>query len=154
MWQPGRNPINNPLMPWFEAIDQPGAGQMQYGRRLIESRPFLSRVPDDSVIVTDRVPTSVPGAGRYRFVATRDNDGTYAMIYAPVGRAFKVRMDAIKGEKVKAWWYNPRNGEATAIGEFPHTGEREFLPPDKGEMLDWVLVLDDASKGYPVPGSH
>lgn len=154
MWQPGRNPINNPLMPWFEAIDQPGAGQMQYGRCLMESRPFPSRVPDDSIIVTDRVPTSVPGAGRYRFVGTRDADGSYAMVYAPIGRAFKVRMDTIKGPKVKAWWYNPRNGQATAIGEFPNTGEREFLPPDKGEMLDWVLVLDDASKGFPAPGGR
>ncbi len=152
MWQPGRNPINNPLMPWFEAIDQPGAGQMQYGRRLIESRPFLSRVPDDSIIVTDRVPTSVPGAGRYRFVGTRDAHGSYAMVYAPVGRAFKVRMDAIKGPKVKAWWYNPRNGQAAVIGEFANTGEQEFLPPDQGEMLDWVLVLDDVSKNFPPPG--
>ena len=154
MWQPGRSPINNPLLPWFEAIDQPGAGQMQYGRWLIESRPVLSRVPDDSIIVTDRVPTSVPGAGRYRFVGTRDAEGSYAMVYAPVGRAFKVRMDAIKGVKVKAWWYNPRNGQATAIGEFPNTGEREFVPPDKGEMLDWVLVLDDASRGFPPPGAR
>ena len=63
MWAPGRNPINNPLLPWFEAISQPGAGQMQHGRRLLESRPFLTRIPDDTVVVTDRVPTSVPGAG-------------------------------------------------------------------------------------------
>ncbi len=154
MWAPDRGPINNPLMPWFEAIDQPGAGQMQYGRRLMESRPFLTRVPDDSIIVTDRVPTSVPGAGRYRFVGTRDAEGSYAMVYAPIGRAFKVRMDAIKGPKVKAWWYNPRNGQATAIGEFANTGEREFLPPDKGEMIDWVLVLDDASEHFPAPGAR
>jgi len=152
MWQPGRNPINNPLMPWYEAIDQPGADQMQFARRLIESRPFLTRVPDDSIIVTDRVPTSVPGAGRYRFAATRDRSGSYAMVYAPVGRTFKVRMDAIKGSKVKAWWFNPRNGQATIIGEFANTGEREFTPPDKGEYLDWVLVLDDASKDFPQPG--
>ena len=45
--------------------------------------------------------TSVPGAGRYRFVATRDAEGSYAMVYAPIGRAFKVRMDVIKGAKVK-----------------------------------------------------
>lgn len=154
MWQPGRGPINGPLMPWFEAIDQPGAVQMQYGRWLMESRPFLSRVPDDSIIVTDPVPTSVPGAGRYRFVGTRDAGGSYAMVYAPIGRAFKVRMDAIKGAKVKAWWYNPRNGQATAIGEFANTGQREFLPPDKGEMIDWVLVLDDASKNFPAPGAR
>lgn len=152
MWQPGRNPINNPLMPWHEAIDQPGAGQMQHGRRLVESRPFLTRLPDDSIIVTDRVPTSVPGAGRYRFVATRDQEGTYAFVYAPTGRGFSVRMDVIKGPKVKAWWYNPRDGKAAAIGEFENRGERRFLPPDTGDGLDWVLVLDDVAKGYPPPG--
>jgi len=153
MWSPGKAPINNPLMPWSEAINQPGAAQMQHGRALIESRPFLTRIPDDSIIVTDRVPTSVPGAGRYHFAATRDTDGTYAMVYAPVGRSFRVRMDVIKGAKVKAWWFNPRDGKATAIGEFPNTGEREFTPPDKGEMIDWVLVLDDAAKNYAALGS-
>lgn len=152
MWAPPRGPVNNPLLPWFEAIDQPGAGQMQHGKRLLLSRPFLTRVPDDTVIVTDSVPTSVPGAGRYRFVATRDDAGSYAMVYAPVGRPFKVRMDKIVGTTVKAWWFNPRTGEAQAIGEFPNTGQRQFLPPHPGEDLDWVLVLDDAAKNYPPPG--
>jgi hypothetical protein len=154
MWSPGKSPINNPLMPWSDAINQPGAAQMQHGRALIESRPFLTRIPDDSLIVTDRVPTSVPGAGRYHFAATRDSDGTYAMVYAPIGRGFKVRMDVIKGAKVKAWWFNPRSGEATSYGTFANGGVREFTPPDPGEMLDWVLVLDDAAKKYPAPGSR
>jgi hypothetical protein len=153
MWAPGRNPINNPLMPWFEAIDQPGARQMQFARRLLESRPFLSRVPDDACIVADRVSTSVPGAGRYRFAATRDREGTFAMIYAPIGRSFKVRLDKITGAKVKAWWFNPRDGSARSIGVLRNQGDREFTPPDPGEMLDWVLVLDDASKKYPAPGT-
>lgn len=152
MWSPGKNPINNPLLPWREAIEQPGATQMQHGKNLMLSRPFLTRVPDDSIIVTDRVPTSVPGAGRYRFVATRDTSGSYAMVYAPVGRAFKVRMDTITGAKVKAWWFNPRTGNAEAIGEFPNSGERVFTPPQPGEQLDWVLVLDDAAKEFAAPG--
>ncbi|MBP8303295.1 MAG: glycoside hydrolase family 140 protein [Phycisphaerae bacterium] len=154
MAQPGRPPVNGPLMPWSEALDQPGAGQMQHGRRLMESRPFLTRVPDDSVLVPAEVPTSVPGAGRYRFVATRDAGGSYAMVYAPTGRPFRVRMDKVNGPKVRAWWYNPRNGLASLIGEFPNQGERAFSPPDSGEHLDWVLVLDDAAKGYPPPGQH
>jgi hypothetical protein len=154
MWSPGKSPINNPLMPWSDAINQPGAAQMQHGRALIESRPFLTRIPDDTLIVTDRVPTSVPGAGRYHFAATRDAEGTYAMVYAPIGRGFKVRMDAIKGAQVKAWWFNPRSGEATSYGTFANGGVREFTPPDPGEMLDWVLVLDDAAKKYPAPGSR
>ncbi|MFN0087353.1 MAG: glycoside hydrolase family 140 protein [Blastocatellia bacterium] len=152
MWQPGRQPINNPLMPWFEAIDQPGAAQMRHGRRLIESRPFLTRVPDDSVIVTADPASSVPGAGAKRYVATRDAAGSYVMVYVPAGRPFKVRMDKITGGKVKAWWFNPRTGKAALIGEFANAGERRFTPPDAGENLDWVLVLDDASKKFPPPG--
>jgi hypothetical protein len=154
MWTPGRNPVNNPLMPWFEAIDQPGASQMQHARRLLESRPVLTRVPDDTVVVEDRVPTSVPGAGRYRFVATRDSEGRYAMVYAPAGRPFRVRMTAVRGPRLKAWWFDPRDGKATPIGEFPTDGERTFAPPAPGEGLDWVLVLDDAAAGFGPPGAR
>lgn len=152
MWQPGRQPINNPLMPWHEAIDQPGAGQMGHGRRLIESRPFLTRVPDDSVIVPADPPSAVPGAGVKRFVATRDSEGSYAMVYVPTGRAFKVRMNKIRGGRVKAWWFNPRDGKATLIGTFGNAGERLFTPPTPGETLDWVLVLDDVARNFPPPG--
>jgi Protein of unknown function (DUF4038)/Putative collagen-binding domain of a collagenase len=152
MWTPARAPINNPLLPWDEAINQPGAAQMQHGRALMESRPFLTRVPDPGIIVPGPVPTSIPGAGRYAFVSTRDASGTYAMVYAPIGRPFSVRMSSIAGAKVKAWWFNPRTGGATAIGTFANTGERTFTPPDQGETLDWVLVLDDESKHYPPPG--
>jgi hypothetical protein len=152
MWSPGKEPINAPLMPWHEAIDQPGAAAMQHGRALIESRPFLTRIPDQDVIVPAGVATSIPGTGRYFFAATRDTEGTYAMVYAPVGRTFTVRMSVIKGP-VKAWWFNPRTGASTAIGSFPNTGERAFTPPDAGEMIDWVLVLDDESRGYPAPGT-
>jgi hypothetical protein len=154
MWSPGKQPINNPLLPWNEAIHQPGAGQMQHGRRLMESRPFLTRVPDDSIIASNRVPSSIPGAGRYRFVATRDEGGSYAMVYAPVGRKFGVNMNKIAGARVKAWWFNPRDGSAREIGTYDNKGVREFTPPDHGEMIDWVLVLDDAAAGYPQPGTN
>ena len=153
MWTPERKPINNPLLPWTRAIEQPGAVQMQHGRALLESRPFLTRVPADDVIVTGPVPTSVPGSGRYRFVATRDSEGTFAMVYAPIGRPFTVRLDAIKGKSIRAWWFNPRDGSAKEAGTFAAAGEREFTPPDPGEMLDWVLVLDDGAKKYPAPGA-
>lgn len=147
-------PINSPLMPWHEAIDQPGAAQMQYARWLLESRPYFSRVPDDSIIVPEEAVTAVPGAGRYRFVATRDEQGSYALVYAPVGRPFSVRMEVIAGNLVKAWWYDPRTGEATPIGEFANVGERRFMPPTPGEQLDWVLVLDDASRDFAPPGTR
>jgi len=57
----------------------------------------------------------------------------------------------MSGSTVKAWWFDPRSGKAKAIGEFPRTGSREFIPPDEGENLDWILVLDDASRKFPAP---
>lgn len=125
---------------------------MHYAKKLLLSRPFLTRIPDDSVIVPHAVPTAVPGAGRYRYVATRDSAGSYAMVYTPVGRPFRVRMNAIRAERVRAWWFNPRNGQAQSAGEFPAIGERAFTPPDPGEHLDWIIVLDDATRNYPPPG--
>ena len=37
--------------------------------------------------------------------------------------------------------------------KFRNEGQKTFLSPTPGEQLDWILVIDDASKGYPKPGS-
>ena len=49
-WKPGLQPINDPLRPWQLAIDDPGASQMIHGRRLLESRPYLSRIPGRPIV--------------------------------------------------------------------------------------------------------
>jgi hypothetical protein len=152
MWTHDRPPVNRPLMTWREALEQPGARQMIWGRRLVESRPFLSRIPDPDLLVPDSAPTAVPGAGRYRYCATRDADGSWGAVYAPVGRPFTVNTDRLRGEHLRAWWYNPRNGEIIFIGERMRTRTARFEPPDAGEFLDWVLVLDDAEADYGAPG--
>jgi hypothetical protein len=152
MWQPGRDPINDPLMSWRIAVSEPGADQMVFARRLLESRPFLTRIPDDSMIKPDRVSTSVPGAGRARFVATRDSAGANALVYVPLGRNFAVRLDKLSGDRIKAWWFNPRDGSTKFIAEFDKTPDRSFTPPDLGELQDWILVLDDAEVNFPKPG--
>ena len=48
---------------------------------------------------------------------------------------------------------NPRDGKAMLIGEWAKTNEREFITPTPGEDIDWVLVLDDASKKFAAPGT-
>ena len=149
-----RVPANNfPLVTWVEALDRAGSGQMRHARALLESRPYFTRIPDDSLIVKGKIESAMPGAGLYRFVATRDSEGSFGMVYAPVGRKFSVKMDGFTGGKVRAWWFNPRDGRETLIGEFPATGEQEFQSPDKDEAIDWVLVIDDATKNFPPPGS-
>ena len=152
MFSPARPALNSPLMEWREALEQPGGGQMIHGRRLMESRPFLTRIPDDSIIVASSVPTEFPGAGIRRFVATRDEPGTYAMIYFPVSKACTVRMDVITGPSVRAWWFNPRDGTSSSAGVYSNIGTHRFAPEGLGETTDWILVLDDVTRSYPSPG--
>lgn len=143
----------NSIMTWLEALDRPGATQMQHARRLLESRPVLSRIPDDTILIPAKNPAAVPGAGFRRMMATRDIDGSWAMVYASVSRAFSVRMNCISGPQAIAWWFNPRNGTAERIDTFDTKTDRQFIPPEEGELLDWVLVLDDTQRNYPPPGS-
>jgi hypothetical protein len=143
MYAPGRVPINGPLYFWDEAIHRPGAAQMQHVRTLIESRPMLGRVPDQSLIAD-----ALEGAEHIQ--AMRGPD--HAFVYTASGLGFTVGLGKISGSEVRAWWYNPRNGTSTDIGTFANSGTREFKPQYEGLGSDWVLVLDDAAKHYPAPG--
>lgn len=154
MWNPDRSPypINNPLLPWHEAINQPGATQMQWGKRLMLSRPYLSRIPATELVFAEsNIPSAWPGEGIYRFAATMDTDGTYLMVYAPVGRKFELNTTVIRGKRLTGWWYNPRNGQSMKIGSVERAERVSFISPNPGEELDWVLVIDDASKKYKRP---
>lgn len=137
-------PVTFARTPWREAIDLPGAGQMRHARALIESRPFLSRIPDQALLASDA------GAGGARVQATRDRDGSYAFVYSAAGRPFSVNLDRLSGATLRASWYDPRTGTAAAIGEHARAGAIEFRPPSSGRGSDWVLVLDDLARGYPL----
>jgi hypothetical protein len=149
VWQmhaPNRGGVNGPVNFWYDAINQPGAAQMKFVRRLVESRPSLSRVPDQLVLA------SSAGSGTNRVQATRSSDGSYAFVYSAAGQSFSVTMSKVSGGTVRASWYDPRNGTSSVIGTFPNTGVQQFNPPSSGAGNDWVLVLDDTTKNFPLPG--
>lgn len=141
-YEPPRPPIGHARTPWKESLHQPGSAQMQHLRRLIESRPFLLRVPDQSLLAADA------GRGGEHVRATRGSDGSYAFVYVPSGKPVRIQMDKLAG-KVRALWFDPRTGTSTAIGEFPNRGVCEFIPPAHGP--DWVLILDEARRDFPIP---
>ncbi|HVJ79788.1 MAG TPA: putative collagen-binding domain-containing protein, partial [Planctomycetia bacterium] len=149
IWQfysPKKPAVNGPLDHWPIAKDKPGAAQMQHLRTLIESRPFLTRIPDQSLLAGD------PSAGAKRILATRDSEGSYAFVYIPASRSFAVNMDKLGGDVVRCWWFNPRSGTASEFGQYPGKGTRSFTPPNEGENTDWVLVLDRADRKFKPPG--
>jgi hypothetical protein len=137
-------------MPWKEALKLPASGQVQYIRRLIESRPMLERIPDQSLIVG-----AVSEYAVERVEAMRGADGGYAFFYLPSGKTnVTVNTGKLSGEKLVAWWYDPRTGEANQFDNFTKADTREFTAPSNGTNDDWVLVLDDASKKFPAPGGQ
>jgi hypothetical protein len=144
-WQPGRNPLSYCRTHWEDALHLPGSGQMQWCRALLESRPYLARVPDQSLIASENKP------GTHHARATRDAAGTYAMVYCPLYNKVTVDVSKLSGTTLAAHWYDPRDGTATRLPDVDRAqGKVEFQPPHGGP--DWVLVLDDASKRYGRPG--
>ena len=147
IWQmktPEREAVGLARNSWYDVLDLPGAWDLIHARRLIESRPFLSRIPDQSIIVTTYFPET-------DYVVATRGDG-YAFIYFPTGWSADIILDKIGAEKITAYWYNPHNGEAKIIETFPGKGTRKFTPPSGGRGNDWVLVLDDLSKNFKIPG--
>lgn len=137
-WDPG--------MEWREALDLPGASQMIFLRRLLESRPFLSRIPDQTIIASPN------GEREHRVQATRDAEGSFAFVYLAFGQSVTVSLEKLSGNSVIATWFDPRTGNTAPIGKFEKKGERKFTPPSSGAGNDWVLVLDDADKAFRSPG--
>lgn len=147
MWQYGEKPENGARIPWPTALHLDGAVQMSHVRRLLESRPFLSRVPDQSLLASEE------GSGDNRVQATRGADGSYALVYISSGQPVAIHLDKLSAPHLNGYWYDPRDGTATTIGQFSNTSGLRFTPPSSGPGHDWVLVLDNAALGYPVPGS-
>src|SRR5262249_27327015 len=85
--------------------------------------------------------------------ATRDQGGSFAMVYLPHGQSVTVDLSKISGKSAIGWWFDPRSGEATRIkGAFETSGPHTFKPPSNGADTDWVLILDDANKRFAPPG--
>jgi len=124
----------SPKEKWQDGMNAPGASQMQYIKKLMLSRPYFTRVPDQSMVIDN-------GEKYNRVLATRGSN--YAFFYTYNGRSFKVALGKIKGGNVKASWFNPRNGNNEVIGTFPNKGSHTFDPPEEQkEGNDWVLVLE------------
>lgn len=146
-----------PNRTWDQALNSPGAGQLLHLRRLMESRPFLSRIPGQELLLGDN-----PSFASDHIQVTRDgtpggSDATYIMAYTPYYKSFKINTSVIPGARLKVWWYSPRTGHAFPQGILDNEGVFEWsnwntLIKEGMGGPDWVVVIDDASAAYPAPG--
>jgi hypothetical protein len=142
---PGLYAINGT---WQQAMDLPGSLSMMHWGELFRSRPWFDLVPDQKHEVV------TAGLGEFRgldyLTAGRTPDGSAVVAYMPSRRTITVDMSKLSGVRAVGWWFDPRTGRVTTAGTFPTRGLQELTPPGDG---DWVLVLDDAAKKRPAPGS-
>lgn len=120
---------------WKDAIQSPGANQVQYLKKLMLSKSYFDRTPAQEILADNN-------QQRYNYlVATKGP--RYAMIYIWTGRIFKIDLSKLKFKPAKAAWFNPSNGTTQQINNTTWTGIVEFNPP--GEPTngnDWVLILE------------
>jgi hypothetical protein len=129
---------------WKRALDLPGSQAMEHWGKLFRSRRWFDLVPDQRhTVVTS-------GLGEFNgldyLAAASTPDGRLVMAYLPSERTFTVDLGNMPADRLRAWWFNPRDGTPVSPSEISAQGMREFTPPAAG---DWVFVLDDGSSAYP-----
>ena len=82
-----------------------------------------------------------------RVQASRGAD--YIFVYSSTGKPFTLNLGKISGQRLQAYWYDPRTGQSKEPLTVENNGSKKFIPPSSGYGQDWILVVDDLSAKYP-----
>lgn len=147
MWQfysDREEPVAFPERSWIETLDRPGAFQVGYLRKLIESRSINDRIPDQSIITG--------GQGEKMEYATAFRGNKYCMIYFPTTKGLTLNLSFLPATQIRIWWYHPGKGQAGKPEVMQKHTTMIFTPPSTETETDWVLIIDDASTKFSQPG--
>ena len=136
MYTEKRTPVSWARTHWKTALNHPGSAQVGYMKKILEKKNWQQLVPDQGLIVSEN-----PEDNGYILSAV-SQDGDFLMAYTPYGRKLKIKTDKIKSEKLKAFWFNPRDGKSITLGVFSNIKEMEFAPHSEGRGSDWLLVIE------------
>ena len=137
--------IGDTIIGWKKSLKAEAAGEMQYLKNLMLSRPYFTRMEDQDLIKSDKGSNYVD-----QIIATRDEKGAYAFIYLPQNKPVTIDLSKISGDTKNIYWYDPRSGKSTNKEVIKGNSAKSFSPPKEGQ--DWVLIIDDASKSFQSPG--
>jgi hypothetical protein len=149
MWQfysDREEPVAYPERSWVETLDRPGAFQVGYLKKLIESRIDTNRIPDQSIIVQGQ------GEKEQYITAFRDANNKYCMVYLPVAKNILLNLSFMPAKKIRIWWFNPEVGSAGEPMVFDKIATMSFTSPSTEKQIDWVLIIDDANEKFLKPG--
>ena len=136
---------NVPLVPdWTLSLGAPVGNQMRHVRSLLDARP-LGGTPDQTIVANNLSSGST-------IVCKRTAQS--AMCYVPDAVITEINTHKVSGDYIKVWLMSPRTGMVKYVGIFENRGTHAItMPTFEGPMQDWILLIDDASVNFPVPGT-
>jgi len=144
----GHNDSWRVLPTWKKALDAPGAVQMGVLKKIFLGRQEWWYLVPDQTIFASGGNTS----GKVLNLAARYKDSKWIMVYLGSKASFSINMNKITaGNKVNAFWIDPKTGDSVSIGGFPKTGVQSFSTPDEWE--DAILILEATNGLPPAPKS-
>ena len=132
----GHNDSWRVLPTWEKALDAPGACQMGVLKKIfLDIKEWWYLVPDQSIFSSGG-----QTGGRVLNLAARHKNGEWIMVYLADKSLFSINMNKFTaGNKVNAFWIDPKTGDSVRIGSFPNTVVKYFSTPDGWE--DAILIL-------------
>ena len=135
MYSLERHPNLQARTGWKPALNLPGASQMTFMKNIFEKLPWQSLVNDQTLIMNENPEDE-------SFITSAiGKDKDFLVAYTPTGKPLKINIPQLKPEKIKGFWFNPRSGELSYIGDFDTSKAIEFSPWAKGWGSDFLLIL-------------
>ncbi len=133
------NIFNRYNVTWYEAIDLPGADQLTLMREFYEASDFHSLRPEEDLLVPEGTFGNPLLAGLRTPMAMADPEKKTVVLYYGAAVRGAALLQGLK-DRYEMEWFNPRNGEYTALGTV--AAENGCIhAPVKPDGQDWVLRL-------------
>ena len=127
--------ISGKIPYWYDSVDFPGAAQIGYLRKFIESLPNNKTIcPDDSLILSD----NSNGSGHMAALINKDN--SFIAVYVPEHTHLCVDITKFEGKAFDIYWYDPRYNVKNFLSS--GSSETKFLNITSPiSNNDYVLLL-------------
>ena len=120
---------------WREALHHPGGAQMGHLAGLMTSVDFIHGRPAGEYLLS--------GQGeRYERISVFAGED-FLFAHTCTGRELRLSLKAYHGKKLSAYWFDPVTGAKSFLREVTGMEEAAFLPPEREDGEDIVLVVQE-----------
>lgn len=159
LWYPKQNEDDTTFevdwgqsMPWYNALNRPGAQQAAYMKNYFISLDWWTLVPlfdagmTNSNIKPPNIVNSIPSEDYYKPIAAKFEGGKKVVVYIPatfnLATPMNILLDNINKGNLKYKWLNPRSGMLSSGGTVNIT-TGNFILPQKPDTMDWILIIEE-----------